>query len=163
MARMEMRTLADSPVSRGFIGKSKLSFCIKQWQQMSNDASRSDARPGVELRLTSEIGGHAIDNFGERRSGPESSKGMQLIDAGHAAHHVLKTGFIRLIVRNKFDRRGAGGALFHEMGKGLDGNFLGVADVHNLPDGLRGIDEPQQGFDGVAHVTEATRLLAGAV
>ena len=47
---------------------------------MSNDASRSDARPGVELRLASEIGSHAIDNFREWRSGPEPGKGMQLID-----------------------------------------------------------------------------------
>src|SRR5579859_2272631 len=163
MARIERRTLAGSPVSRGFIRKSKLTLCVKQRRQMSNDASRSNPRTGVQLGLTPEIGCHAIDNFREGRSWPESGKGMQLIDARHAAHHVFKTGLVSLIVRNEFDRGGAAGALLHEMGKRLDGNLLGIADVDDLPHGFWGIDQPKQGFDGVAHVTEATRLLAGAV
>src|SRR5713226_8360070 len=88
---------------------------------------------------------------------------MELFDGGHAAHHVLKTGFIGLVVRNVLNGGGAAGALLHSLCQCLDSDFLGVADVNDFADGALQIHEADETFNGVTHIAEAARLLSAAV
>jgi hypothetical protein len=51
-----------------------------------------------------------LDDFRQARLWAETDQGMKLIDARNAAHHVLETGFIRLIVRHaQFEHTRGGG------------------------------------------------------
>src|SRR5258706_13067886 len=88
---------------------------------------------------------------------------MELFDRGHAAHHVLEAGFVGLIVRHVLNGRGTAGTLLHSLCQCLDSDFLGVADVDDFADGTIRVHEADESFDSVAHITEATRLLSGAV
>src|SRR6266513_439953 len=107
--------------------------------------------------------GDAVNDLIQRSAGTEASKGMELFDGGHAAHHVLKAGFVGLVVGHILNGRSTAGALLHFLGQCLDGNFLGVADVDDLADGALRVHEADESFDGVAHIAEAARLLSGAV
>src|SRR5580704_5147518 len=88
---------------------------------------------------------------------------MELIDAGDAAHHVFEPWFVGLIVGHEFDRRRAAGALFDQLGESFDGDFFGVANVHDLADGPVGVHQANEAFNGVADVAEAAGLLTVAI
>src|SRR6266550_6184658 len=107
--------------------------------------------------------GDTVNDLIQRSSGTETSKGLELIDGGHAAHHVLKAGFVGLVVGHILNGRSTASALLHSLGQCLDGDFLGVADVNDFADGALRVHEADESFDGVAHIAEAARLLPGAV
>src|SRR6201987_965475 len=88
---------------------------------------------------------------------------MEFLDGWHAAHHVLESGLVGLIVRNVFDGRRAGGALLDALGESFDGDFLGVADIHDFTDGWWRVHQADKTFDSIADVAEATGLLPIAV
>src|SRR5208283_4210950 len=90
----------------------------------------------------------------------ESCQGVELVNAGHAARHVFKAGLVSLVVGDEVDGGGAAGALFDNLGQVFHGDFLGVADVHDLPDGPLQRKEAEESLDSVAHVTEASGLRA---
>src|SRR5882762_4770568 len=107
--------------------------------------------------------GDTVNDLIQRSTGTEASKGIELIDGGHAAHHVLKAGFVGLVVGHILNGGGAAGALLHSLRQFLDGDFLGVADVDDLADGTLQIHKADQTFNCVTHIAEAARLLPGAV
>src|SRR6266480_5249106 len=107
--------------------------------------------------------GDAVNDLIQRSAGTEASKGMELFDRGHAAHHVLKAGFVGLVVGHVLNGGGAAGALLDFLGQCLDGDFLGVADVDDFADGALRVHEADEPLNGVAHIAEAARLLPGAV
>src|SRR5882762_14250 len=107
--------------------------------------------------------GDTVNNLIQRSKGTEASKGIELIDGGHAAHHVLKAGFVGLVVGHILNGGGAAGALLHSLRQSLDGDFLGVADIDDLADGTLQIHKADQTFNGVTHIAETARLLPGAV
>ena len=115
------------------------------------------------FRFLHKKGGDAVDDFIQRSVGTKASEGMKLIDAGHAAHHVLKAGFVGLVVWHVLDGRGAASALSYTLRQSLDGDFFGVADVDDLADGTIRVHEADETFDCVPHITEAARLLSAAV
>src|SRR5277367_1475786 len=110
-----------------------------------------------------EAGGYAIDDFVERSLRAEAGEGVEFIDAGDATHHVLEARFVGLIVGHEFDGRSAAGALLDPLSEAFDADFFGVADVDDFTDGAVRVHEADDTFDGVAHVAEATGLLAVAV
>src|SRR5208282_3764111 len=110
--------------------------------------------------LLAEISGNPVDNLREADLRAETGKGMELIDARHAAHHVFKAGLVGLVVGDELDGRGATGALVDDFGEVFDGDFLGVSDVHDFPDGLLQRNKAEESLDGVAHIAEATGLRA---
>src|SRR5882762_2413064 len=107
--------------------------------------------------------GDTVNDLIQRSTGTEASKGIELIDGGHAAHHVLKAGFVGLVVRHVLNGGGAAGAFLHSLCQCLNGDFLGVADVDDLADGMLQIHKADQTFNSVTHIAEAARLLSGAV
>ena len=88
---------------------------------------------------------------------------MELFDRGHAAHHVLKTGFVGLVVGHILNGRGTARALLHSLCQCLDGDLLGVADIDDFADGTIRVHEADEAFDRIPHIAEAARLLAAAI
>lgn len=113
--------------------------------------------------LFAEEGGDAVDDFVEGGLGPEAGEGLEFIDAGNAAHHVLEAWFVGLIVGYEFDGGRAACALFYTLGEAFDGDFFGVTNVDDFADGAVGVHEADEAFDGVADIAEAARLLAIAI
>src|SRR6266850_4763674 len=58
----------------------------------------------------------AVDDFVERGAGTEAGEGLEFLDGGDTAHHVLEAGFIGFVVRNILDGRRAAGAIFNSLG-----------------------------------------------
>src|SRR5712692_1461139 len=108
-------------------------------------------------------GSDAVDDLIQRSMGAEAGEGVELIDGGHAAHHVLEARFVGLVVRHVLNGRGAAGAVLDSQRQSFDGDFLGVADVDDLADGALQVHETDETFDGVADIAEAARLLSAAV
>src|SRR6266480_8095362 len=107
--------------------------------------------------------GDTVNDLIQGSTGTEASKGLELIDGGHAAHHVLKAGFVGLVVGHVLNGGGAAGALLDSLGQCLDSDFLGVANIDDFADGALRVHEADESFNGVAHIAEAARLLPGAV
>src|SRR5882762_2042916 len=107
--------------------------------------------------------GDTVNDLIQRSTGTEASKGIELFDGGHAAHHVLKAGFVGLVVRHVLNGGGAAGALLHSLRQFLDGDFLGVADVDDFTDGTLRVHEADETFNGILHIAEAAGLLSSAV
>src|SRR5271154_5087847 len=127
----------------------------------SSARSRSVSRSWLGLLL--EEGGYAVDDFGEGGARAEAGEGFEFIDARDAAHHVFEPGLVGFVVRDEFDGGHAVGALLHEVRESLDGDFFGVANVDDFADGMLGVDQTDERFDGVADVAEAARLFAVAI
>jgi hypothetical protein len=71
--------------------------------------------------------------------GRKPVRACRFFDGGDAAHHVLKAGFVGLVVGDVFDWRGTTGAVLHCPGQVFDGDFLSVADVNDFADGADSI------------------------
>jgi hypothetical protein len=67
--------------------------------------------------------------------GRKPVRACRFFDGGDAAHHVLKAGFVGLVVGDVFDWRGTTCAVLHCPGQVFDGDFLSVADVNDFADG----------------------------
>src|ERR1700722_12010085 len=89
---------------------------------ISDDVAGGGARSGGFF-LLAEVDGYAVDDFVERGLGTEAGQGVEFIDAGDAAHHVLETRFVGLIVRDEFDRGRAARALFDQLSETFDGDL----------------------------------------
>jgi len=113
--------------------------------------------------LLAEEGSDAVDDFVKRGLGAETGEGVEFVDTGDAAHHVLEARFVGLVVGDEFDGGRAAGAPFDQLGEAFDGDFFGVADVDDFADGAVGVHEADKAFDGVADIAEAAGLLAVAV
>src|SRR5437016_14121238 len=50
------------------------------------------------FRFMPKKGGDAVNDLIQWGTGAEAGEGMELLDRGHAAHHVLKAGFVGLVV-----------------------------------------------------------------
>jgi len=90
--------------------------------------------------LSEEVG-YAVDDFVERGLRAEAGEGVELIDAGDTAHHVLETRFVGLIVGDEFDGGRAVGAVLDQLREAFDGNLFCVADVYDLADGAVGVHQ----------------------
>src|SRR5260370_8048870 len=88
---------------------------------------------------------------------------MELFNGGHAAHHVLEAGFVSLVVRDVLNGRGATSTLLHSLCQPFDGDFLGVADVDDFPNGALQVHKADETFDSVTHISEPARLLSAAL
>src|SRR6266480_6410343 len=115
------------------------------------------------FRFMLKKGRDAVNDLIQWSTGAEAGEGMELFDRGHAAHHVLKAGFVGLVVGHVLNGRGTARALLHSLCQCLDGDFLGVADVDDFADGTIRVHEADEAFDSVTHIAEAPRLLAAAI
>src|SRR4029077_5559937 len=115
------------------------------------------------LSFLLEKGGYAIDDFGEGRARAEAGEGFEFIDAGDPAHHVFEAGLVSFVVGDEFDGGVAARTLLYELRKFFDGNFFGVADVHNFADGMLRVNQTNERFDGVADIAETPRLFSVAI
>src|SRR5207249_8716973 len=75
----------------------------------------------------------------------------------------LKAGLVGLIVRHVLNGGGTAGTLPYSPRQFFDGDFLGIADVDDFSDGAVQVHEANEGFDSVADIAEAARLLSAAV
>src|SRR5437667_4952970 len=89
-------------------------------------------------------GGHPVNDLIQWCAGTEAGEGMELLDRGHAAHHVLKAGFVGLVVGHVLNGRGTARALLHSLCQCLDGDLLGVADIDDFADGTIGVHEADE-------------------
>src|SRR5437588_6627074 len=107
--------------------------------------------------------GHPVNDFIQRGRGPKTGQSEQFVDAGNPPNNVFKFRIISLVKGNILEGGGTGGAFLHSKRQVFDGNFLGVAHIHDFADGTFGVHEANQSFDRVANVAETAGLLAGAV
>src|SRR5262249_22596303 len=82
---------------------------------------------------------------------------------GDAPPHILKPFFIGLIVGNVIDSDTSLGDGNNFASKLRDGDFLRIAEVKNLPDGLVVCRKQKKPLDGVGHKGETAGLLSAAI
>src|SRR6266700_4979232 len=126
-------------------------------------AGRGSLASLLAFRFMLKKGGDAVNDLIQWGTGTVVGEGVELFDRGHAAHHVLKAGFVGLVVGYILNGRGTVGALLHSLCQCLDGDFFGVADVDDFADGTIRVHEADETFDSVTHIAEAARLLAAAI
>ena len=78
-----------------------------------------------------------------------------LRDVGHAPRHVLEPGLVGLVVRDRHDLGAAAGHRLDLLGELADRDFLAVADVEDLADGARLVDQGYHSAHDVPDVGEA--------
>src|ERR1700733_6464513 len=162
-----------SPRTHGFIKGSDIRKMTRSQRSRRVRGKASDGGAGGGagswsvsrswLGLLLEEGGHAVDDFGEGGARAEAGECFEFVNARDASHHVFKPGLVGFVIRDEFDGGHAVGALLHEPRESLDGDFFSVADVDDFADGMFGVDQTEERFDGVADVAEAARLFAVAI
>src|SRR5260370_37044304 len=88
-------------------------------------------------------GGDAVDDFVQRSAGAEAGEGLELIDGGDAAHHVLEAGLVGLVVWHVLDGRRTGGAEFQPESEVVNGDFVRGAEVDEFSRGTIGVHEAE--------------------
>src|SRR5687768_5616820 len=110
--------------------------------------------------LLPEVLDHAPHDLIELDRRDVAGECVDLRDIGDAPRHVLEPCFVRLVVWDADDRRTAAGQLLDLGGERVDRDFVAVADVENLADGGRAINQGYHTAHDVADVGETAALIA---